>query len=575
MAIGREAEMKRFARLVAVLSMASWPAGAGAAVTDLLELAQWQVYGTAAMQGSTLTIGDSIGYDKPDADKDGNPYNIWYGGTSPGDGQGVDYDEAVTLAEFKPPFTLSWSGCFPVTRYGYNNIFIGRKNPSFTGASGSKQYLITQEFGFTQRWDHSGLNTIVLSAGGYDIRAVSGATLSGNNYCGDFKIIWANDSLKFYYNNTLVREQTYAYVGPVSVLVRNFDLPHTFTALTMEAGTTQQNTGKNPGLGMLYGANISGSITDSAGKTTPLTASNTGISGDLSFIYSDAGDLIAQVSGTVATNGMSFNYNVNYDVVSGNLTGTYADNKDNVPHAITFTNTGGLQWNARVQGSGHGADGKANSYDVSFDIVLPQEAVSMGSQYPPGGRYDLDLTQTTAISVPVSIPALGISQNISTSVISEGRLIASLVPSATGVTLTGSVEGAFRMDPEVVISGQYTVPQVIPGYTIPPVNYSVTVDATGRFSGVLTGNSAENNMKYVGNWSSVSSNGATGGGTLEMAIPLTASGQLPATAQLLIQGTVTAPIDAGTLPVGVSVPTSMSQPISTQITIPLTFSEVR
>lgn len=566
---------KRIGMASGLLFMLLWQGQAGAAASNLVDISQWKVYGTASVSGGTLTVGDSVGYDKPDVDKDGNPYNIWFGGATASDGQGVDYDEAVTVAEFKPPFTLSWIGCFPVTRYGYNNIFIGRKNTAFTGKSGSKQYLISQEFGFTQRWDQSGLNTIVLAGGGHDIRAVSGATRSGNNYCGDYKIVWANDILKFYFNNNMVREQKYAYVGPVSVLVRSFDLPHTITAMTMEIGATQQATGKNPGLGMLHGASISGSMTDSTGKVTALTPSNTGIAGDLSFVYNDAGDLIARVSGTVASNGMSFSYSTDYDVSTGNLSGYYADNRDKVPHSITFTNKGGLQWSARIQGTGHGSDGKAMPYDISFDIVLPQQAVTMGSQFPPGGRFDLDLGQTMPISIPISIPALGISQNISSNVISEGRMIVSVVPSSTGATLTGSVEGAFRMDPEVVVSGQYTVPQVVPGYTIPPVNYSVSVDATGRFSGVLTGNTAQNNLKFVGNWSSVSSNGATGGGTLEMAIPLSASGQVPATAQLLVQGTVTAPIDAGTLPAGVSVPTSMSQPISATLAIPLQFNEVR
>ncbi|HCU53114.1 MAG TPA: hypothetical protein DIC36_02120, partial [Gammaproteobacteria bacterium] len=218
--------MGRMAYAVVGLTLALSQSTASAATTNLLSLGQWSVYGSASMQGSTLVIGDNIGYDKPDVDKDGNPYNIWYGGATASDGQGVDYDEAVTVAEFKPPLTVAWTGCFPITRYGYNNIFVGKKNPAFTGKSGSKQYLITQEFGFTQRWDQSGLNTIVLTGGGYDIRPVTGATASGNNYCGDYKIVWANDVLKFYFNNTQVREQTYAYVEPVSVLVRSFDLPH-------------------------------------------------------------------------------------------------------------------------------------------------------------------------------------------------------------------------------------------------------------------------------------------------------------------------------------------------------------
>lgn len=63
----------------------------------------------------------------------------------------------------------------------------------------------------------------------------------------------------------LVREQKYTYVGPVSVLVRSYDLPHTITAMAMDTAAPQA-AGKNPGLGMLYGASISGSITDSTGR---------------------------------------------------------------------------------------------------------------------------------------------------------------------------------------------------------------------------------------------------------------------------------------------------------------------
>lgn len=158
--------------------------------------------------------------------------------------------------------------------------------------------------------------------------------------------------------------------------------------------------------------------------------------------------------------------------------------------------------------------------------------------------------------------------------ITEGRLIASLVPGPSGFTLTGTVDGGIRMDPPVVVTGTVNVPVTVPGFTIPPVTVTINIDATGHFSGVLTGNTAQNNLKFVGNWSSVSSNGATGGGTLEMAIPMTATGQLPQTAQLLMKGTIKAPVDTGSLsvPQGVTVPTSVDHPITNQIPIPLVFN---
>ncbi len=559
--------------LLAGAAILAWNTSASGAATNLLDLSQWQTYGTASLQGGTLTIGDNIGYDTADSDHDGNPYEVWYAPN-----QGQDYDEAVTRNEFTAPLTLTWTGCFPVTQYGYNNIVLGKANPNFTGAAKSQQYMIMQELGFTARWDYgSALNTFINpnGSGYYEVKKVTSATASNSAYCGDYKIVWANNVVQFYYNGAKVNERNYPYTGPIKLVVRSFELPHTITAMTIDTGTaTPQKPATSQGFGMIQGANVSGSITDASGKVTPISSSNSGQAGDVTFAYDAAGNLIAHVSGTVASAGLSFGYEVDYDVATQNLTGTYADNKDKVPHAITFANKGGLTWQGHVQGAGYGSDGKSLAYDITFDFTLPQEAISMGATFPPNGRFNVDLGRTEAISIPLSIPTLGINRTYSTSVITEGRLVASLVPGTSGFTLTGTVEGGVRMDPPIVISGEYTVSSPVtlpPGVTIPPVAYTINIDATGRFSGVLTGNTTQNNLKFVGNWSSVSSNGATGGGDLSMSIPLTATGQLPQTAQLLMTGAINAPVGATGLPAGSGIPTSVSQPISNQVTIPLAF----
>lgn len=568
--------------LLAGAALLAWNAAAQAAVTNLLDLAQWQVYGTKSLQGGTLTIGDYVGYDASDSDGDGNPYYVWYEG-SPSLGAIGDYDDAVTVSEFAAPLTLTWTGCFPTTGSGYNNIVLGKANPNFTGARGSQQYMIQQDFGFSTRWDYgSQLNTfynrIHENSAGYNVTKVASATASNNTFCGNYKIVWANDKVQFYYNGAKVNEQSYPYTGPVKLVVRSFERPHTITAMTIDTGTaTPQAPATSQGVGMIQGANLSGSITGASG-VTPLSSSNAGVAGDLTFAYNAAGGLLAHISGTIASAGMSFGYEVDYDVTTQNLSGTYADNKDKVPHPITFTNKGGLNWQGSVQGTGYSQDGKSQTYDIAFDIVLPQEAITMGSKFPTNGRFNVNLGRTETVSIPISIPELGINQTFSTSVITEGSLIASLVPGPSGFTLTGTVEGGIRMDPPVVVTGTVTIPSIIPGVTIPPVTVTINIDATGHFSGVLTGNTAQNNMKFVGNWSSVSSSGATGGGTLEMAIPMTATGQLPQTAQLLMKGTIKAPVDTSSLslPAGVTlpstVPTSVEQPISNQITIPLVFN---
>lgn len=562
--------------LLAGAALLAWHAGVQAAATNLLDLAQWQVYGTKSLQGGTLTIGDNVGYDPSDRDHDGNPYNVWYEGSTTA-AQGVDYDDAVTVSEFTAPLTLTWTGCFPVTQYGYNNIVLGKANPNFTGTANSRQYMIQQEIGFSTRWDYGAkLNTFVSN----DVTKVDGATPSNNTFCADYKIVWANDKVQFYYNGAKIREQSYAYSGPVKLVVRSFERPHTITAMTMDTGTaTPQAPATSQGVGMIQGANLSGSLTDASGRVTPLSSSNTGVAGDLTFAFNAAGGLLAHISGTIASAGMAFGYEVDYDVTTQNLSGTYADNKDKVPHSITFTNKGGYSWQGRVQGTGYGQDGKSQPYDIAFDIVLPQEAITMGTKFPTNGRFNVNLGRTETVSIPINIPELGIiNQTFSTSVITEGSLVASLVPGSSGFTLTGTVEGGVRMDPPVVVTGTVNVPVTVPGYTIPPVTVTINIDATGHFSGVLTGNTAQNNMKFVGNWSSVSSSGATGGGTLEMAIPMTATGQLPQTALLLMKGTIKAPVDTSSLslPAGVplpsTVPTSVEQAISNQITIPLVFN---
>ena len=564
--------------LTAGLCLALMAFAAPAAVTDLLSQSAWKFYGSGAVQGGTLTVGDNIGYDTSDSDHDGNPYNLLFGDatTTAKSGQGVDYDEAVSVAEFSPPFKLSWTGCFPSTRYGYNNIFLGRKNPAFTGAAGSKQYMITQEFGYTARWDYSGMNSVVLNAGNHDVQKVSAASLSGNNYCGNYRIDWANDQLDFYFNDTKVRTQKYAFLGPVSILVRSFELPHSITSMTLEPGVAAtQKPASGQGLALIYGANISGTLTDqSTAKTTTLNSSNASISGDASFAFNATGDLIVHISGIGAAQGMAFSYEVDYDAITNNLSGTVADNTNNMPRPITFTNKGGLVWEARVQASSgaRSSTGTATSYDIVFNIVLPPESITLGPKFPANGRVNVDLGKTQAVSFPVSVPLLNLNTTVSTTIITEGLMVMSLVPNSQGsFTITGNVRGSFRMDPPIQVTTQFSV---FPG--LPAIGIDITVDATGRFSGVLTGDTAKNNLRFSGNWTSVSSDGATAGGTLDMPIPLDpVTYATPAAAELSIDGAVTAPvaINAGIIPAQylTSVPTSTTTPFSQKVSVPLVF----
>jgi hypothetical protein len=126
------------------------------------------------------------------------------------------------------------------------------------------------------------------------------------------------------------------------------------------------------------------------------------------------------------------------------------------------------------------------------------------------------------------------------------------------------------MDPPIVFSIPYSP---FPGFS---VTVGVVVDATGRFSAVMTGDTAKNNLRFSGNWTSVTSDGTTAGGTLDMPIPLDPKTYAtPATADLSIVGSVTAPVNVSGLPAGISlpisVPTSVTTPFSQKVTVPLVF----
>ena len=558
------------------LALGVAPGQAVAAPVDLITPSAWTFYASGSVQGTTLTVGDSIGYDKSDSDNDKNPYNVWFG-TGITTGQGVDYDEAVTKAEFTPPLSITWTGCLPKTQYGYNNIFIGRKNRAFTGATGSKQYPISQEFGFTNRWDYYGLNTVVVNdTGQHDVRNVSDAVLSNNRYCGNYRVDWVDDVLTFYFDGKKVRTQLYNYYGPVSILVRSFDLPHTITAMKVDAATTNgQKPATGTGLGSIYGANITGSITDrGTGSKTSLTNANTSISGDVTFATNGAGNFVAQVSGKGAAKGVAFRYHVDYDIVTSNLSGVVVDNSSGVQTPIVFTFKGNRTWRATLSGGGgRSSSGAATNYDLAFDIVLPAEAIRTGRQFPPGGRFVSDLAQQQAISIPVSVPMIGVNTTLATNIVTEGELVVTLVPLAAGnAIVTGEANGSFRMDPPVQFSTVYNVPSPFPGINIPPVNINVEVDATGRFSGTLTGEVAKNNLIFTGNWSGVSSDGTTAGGSFEMPIPLDPkTGSVPATAQMTIQGLVT--LNVGGIPSNIPITVPSSVAFSQVVTVPISLRQ--
>jgi len=544
---------------------------APAATTNLLDLSQWQTYGTVGLQGGTLTVGDTVGYDAGDSDQDGNPYYVWFEGGAYLGTTG-DYDEAVTVNEFSAPLTLAWTGCLPETASGYNNIVLGKANPAFTGGQGSQQYLIQQELGFTARWDYgSTLNTFVNNSGNYAVSPVSGATAASNTFCGEYQIVWENDVAKFYFNGVMVNEQNYPYTGPVKLVIRSFERPHTLTALSITTGAAQTPpSSSNQWMGAMVGG-FQGTAIDDSGHSIQINADDASVAVDVRLLTNAAGNLAAHVSGAGATSdgsGVSFRFEADYDTATQDLTGTYTDNVSTSPRPIQFTMLSALNWQAQITGDAISHDGTSYTFDVTVDITLPEQALFSGDAFPADRRVTGSLNQTQAITVPVSVPQLGIDQSFETNIVVEGAWQATVVPVGAGVAITGTYSGAFRMDPVINFDTTVTIPSPIPGMTLPPVPISITIDPVGRFDGTLAGDLASNTLRFSGGWSTVSSDGMQAGGTMEMTIPLDQQGGLPTMTTTSFDGSITRPVTAQGIPPGTSIPTTFSMPLTVDASVP-------
>jgi hypothetical protein len=215
---------------------------------DLLNLAEWDVYGSASADTNELIFGDSIGSDPQDQDHDGNPENTWMKGSA-GAGPGDDYDWIVSKKEFSPPLTLTWSGCFPTTAYGYQYAAIASKNTAFTGAAGSGQSVIdwNNMLAFHTSWEHAGaLLSFTRKAGQNTINTVPGATPGGHGICGEFKIVWENNKATYYFNDALVEQQDAAYFGPVRIFFRSYENPFSIDSITVLSASPNTTTTAAP-----------------------------------------------------------------------------------------------------------------------------------------------------------------------------------------------------------------------------------------------------------------------------------------------------------------------------------------
>jgi hypothetical protein len=209
--------------------------------TNLLDLSLWNIYGSAHMQGAAIELGDEMGGDFWDEDKDGNPYNVWKtGATYDSSGFGYDVDWMVSKGTLSAPFTVVWNGCLPWI--GPDAKFVlGRKNAGFTNQANSPEPM-TQEI-YMEHQPGTG-NTATLAVG-----TGAGATVSVANVavtkvtpgtsvptrtsydydaiCGDFKLEWKNQSVTSYFNGSKIGDLPYAsgFGEPFAIGFRSFANP--------------------------------------------------------------------------------------------------------------------------------------------------------------------------------------------------------------------------------------------------------------------------------------------------------------------------------------------------------------
>jgi hypothetical protein len=271
-----------------------------ATVTTLNTLADWDVYGSASTSGSTLIFGDTVGYDSSDSDKDGNPSNVWNEGSATA-GQALDYDWQVAKKDFKRPFTVEWSGCLPVTRYGYNWMSIGLRDTTFrNGSKGANP--MRQGTYFMSSWEAR--NQLSVLTGDMSApQIVSSASASSNGICGDFAIDWTKDLVTFSYNGKTVYQRNYpAWTDqPLTIAFRSFENAFSITSfkVTEKDAVGAFATPKLAVSKLDFGAvkqgtssDLSVALSNAGNADLPLAPANVAISGDFAY-SSDCGTVLA------------------------------------------------------------------------------------------------------------------------------------------------------------------------------------------------------------------------------------------------------------------------------------------
>ena len=286
---------------------------------------------------------------------------------------------------------------------------------------------------------------------------------------------------------------------------------------------------------------ITGTITDGSGM--PAAASCTG---NIQHRTSGTTVTISGAVGCTGSNNVYVNVAGTYDAVSRAFTGTYTDANGGSSQALSFVATGDLQWQARLTGNAS-TSGGARAYDLTVGFTVPADEYRASADLSDL-RFTGTINQTEAITIPLNIPQIGVNVDFPLNITVSGNWEVQVVPTSTSAwTLTGHASGTFSGDRPVTATGSV----VVQGFTVPvPINFNVT----GSFGGTLSGSSAGNSLKFVGNWTSTGGDQSFGG-SVNLTLPMDVRTGRIANMAAVFQGAMSPQISNVTPP---SVPVNFS-----------------
>jgi hypothetical protein len=147
-------------------------------VIDLKGISNWNILaGTAGIQANKLVIGDNVA---------GN-------------------DKIESKNSFSQPFAIMWYGSFPSTTLSYHTMALSSSDE-------------TNSFSFWTRYQDPGKLGFGVALNGIPEYSLTSSVMAVNNEIkGEFKNVCENDTVKYFFNNSLIAKRPFAFEGPMKV----------------------------------------------------------------------------------------------------------------------------------------------------------------------------------------------------------------------------------------------------------------------------------------------------------------------------------------------------------------------